>query len=93
MNFSRQLPDKDVSAAGGAVVIFIVPSASGDSSAGPKAANGPAIQVKASGASQTYQEVVEARKKLIYSLPGTYPLVSSDQYMQEKYMDAAIEDR
>lgn len=35
----------------------------------------------------------EARQRLIYSLPGTYHLISSDEYMDEKYREAAQEER
>ena len=35
----------------------------------------------------------EAHRRLIYSLPGTYHLISSDEYMEEKYREAAQEER
>lgn len=35
----------------------------------------------------------EARRELIYSLPGMYHLVSTDEYMEEKRREAELEDR
>jgi hypothetical protein len=36
---------------------------------------------------------IEERKRLIYSLPGMYHLMSSDEYAEEKRREATLEDR
>ena len=35
----------------------------------------------------------EERRKLIYSMPGKYPPVDLDAYMEEKHREAALEDQ
>jgi predicted RNase H-like HicB family nuclease len=38
------------------------------------------------------QDALEERRKLIYSLPGQYHLTNSEEYMEEKHREAALED-
>jgi predicted RNase H-like HicB family nuclease len=39
------------------------------------------------------QDDSEERRKLIYSLPGQYRLIDSDEYLAEKHREAALEDQ
>jgi predicted RNase H-like HicB family nuclease len=39
------------------------------------------------------QDDSEARKKLIYSLPGQYRLIDTEEYLEEKHREAALEDQ
>jgi hypothetical protein len=44
-------------------------------------------------ANGSQEDILDARKALIHSLPGKYRLISSEDYMEAKRGEAALEDR
>jgi hypothetical protein len=88
MTFSFRIPDGLCSATGdGGGAIMVIAAVL------PRTGGGQAVEIKASGTHMMREEGAEARKKLIYSLPGTYHLISSDEYMVEKHREAMLEDQ
>jgi predicted RNase H-like HicB family nuclease len=54
---------------------------------------GHSLEIIREGTQSQRNDAEEERRKLIYSLPGKYPTVDLDEYMEEKHREAMLEDQ